>query len=407
MKRPVQDQLLGLLAGAVATSPFAVGAALADPVIVIAARGGVEYSKNPFLVTSDKAEALRGTLTLSPSIENRTPRTSWRLSGDLTLSEYSRLYRSSADYRAAVTYRNALSTRLNLTAGAAYDSSIARNYQPGFLVIEPIGTVPPPALPDVSDITLVGLQDRRSTFSGNAGLSFTPDTRNSVALSYFGSTTTVPDIFPTRTARPTRYVTFGQNASYNRTINSRLSVGASVNVSRFDYGSTSLGDSVVISPNATASLRLSGSWSISGGLGVSLLRQNTIFGQQNTSNLSGNLSACRTAARESTCLTASRGVTPSSLGTARTSTALSATYSYRLTPRDDISFSGNYQRSGETVSTGLGSADYLGGSARYTRKLTERVGIYADAGFTRSRFQTTRSDARVGAGISYSWRNRP
>jgi len=399
------------MAGAVAVTPLFGATALAEPVISIGMRAGVDYSKNPFLLTTRNVDALRGTVSLSPSIENQTPRSLWRLSGDVSYSDYSRLYQSAADYRASLAYRNTLTRRLTFNAQGGYSSSVNRNFQNGAFNPVPVevtpGEVPLPTLPDVTDITLAGLQDRQTTFSGNAGLSYVADARNSVSLSYFGAVTKLPDNFVLGGPRANRFSSYGQTFGYNRVINSRLTAGASVAVSRFEFSGTPFGNSVSISPTATATLRLSGSWSISGGVGVVILRQETIFGRQNTTSLSGNLRACRVATRESTCLTASRGVAPSSLGTARVDTGLGATYSYRLSPRDDLSFSGGYQRSGETVPTGFGNATSVTGSARYTRQLNQRLGLFVDTGFSRISILGTRSDARVGAGISYNWRNRP
>lgn len=397
-----RDRALYLIAGMAASLPVCGGNALAEPTIGADVSGMVEYATNPFLLVGNNNGAVRGSVSISPSIENRTPRTSWRLSGNATLSEYSRLYQGTADYLGQVNYQNALTTRLNLNATAAYSSSISRSYQPDSVVIG--GT--PSNLPDVTDITLIGLQERRDSLRGAVGMSYTPSARDNWSLNFDASDVRVPSNAVLNGLTTNNYRTYAGNFGYSRTLTARLSLGASVGVSRFDYRASSLGDSTVISPNFNATLRLSSDWSLSGGLGASFLRQTTVFGPQNTRDLSANLRACRDGPRQDFCFSGSRSTSPSSLGAARKTTAVGASYDYRLTSRDSLSFSGNYVRSEESVAGPVETIDYLSGFATYQRKINDKFGLSVDAGFTRSDFRGTRTDARAGVRLSYNWNNR-
>lgn len=402
MRRHLSDRLFRLVAGLVASSPMLQATAQADPVIGVDVNGNIEYSTNPFLTEGAKTETALAALTVQPFIEFNTPRSQTRLSGTLSHSEYSRLYNSSTDYAAMLNYSNTLSTRLSMRAAAAFESNASGNYGPQPVSISGI----PNPLPNPTDITLIGRQDRRNQFRGTMGLSFTPDPRNSWSLDYSAVTLSLPDTPLIGGVRQGEYSSISQDFGYRRTINSKLSVGAGVGVNRIDYRRTAIGAARIISPNVNAQFRLSSRWNLSAGIGVTFLRQTTAFGPMTSQNLSLSLSACRIAPRDSFCFSGSRAVSPSSLGDARKTTSVGATYSYRLTTRDELSFSGNYVRSDESVGGPISSVDFIGGGMAFKRQMTNKFAINLNAGFSRVDYTRTRSDARVGLGISYRLDNR-
>jgi hypothetical protein len=402
MKPSFCERALGLMAGAVATCPFLCDVAAADPIIGVGVSGRVEYSTNPFLLATTNAGAVRAVVSLSPYLENRTPRSSLRLSGNVSYSEYSRIYRGSADFTGQVDYQNSITSRFGLHASAAFDSSISRSYQPVPVDVTGVPTV----LPSPTDVSLVGLIDRRETWRGGIGFSYTPDARNSFSLDYNGAVNRVPSTPILNGFATGENSTIGQEFGYRRTINSRLSLGASVGVSRIDYRGTALGDATIISPNVNASVKLSAFWTLSGGVGISLFRQNTAFGRESSRDLSANFSLCRSESRDSFCMSGSRSISPSSLGAARKTTSFGATYSYRLSSRDQLTFSGNYVRSDDAGFGLINKTDYLAGNASFHRQFTKNFALTVDGGFSRVTFAGTRSDARIGIGINYNLDNR-
>jgi hypothetical protein len=397
MTAKLRDRALRLLAGAVASLPFLQAVARAEPVIGLDMNGRIEHSTNPFLADQANASATRAAITVSPYLELNTARSQLRVSGSITHSEYSRIYDSSTNFEAGLNYRTALTSRLNLTGAAGFSSSSAGNFIPEAVSVAGL----PSILPNPTDIALVGSQNLRNQFRGALGVSYTPDTRNSWTLDYSGIVVRFPDTPVIAGARRGEFNSISQDVGYSRTINAKLSVGAGLGLNRIDYRGTSIGDSVVISPTVNASLRLSSRWRVSGGIGMTFLRQTAFFGRDTSTSLAGNLSACRIDTRDSFCLTGSRSVEPSSLGAARKETAIGATYTYRLNTRDDLSFSGNYVQSDETSFGPISKVNFYGGQMTFKRQFNNKFAISADAGFSRSEFASTRASARIGLGIVY------
>jgi hypothetical protein len=402
MTRAFRDRWLRLLAGAVASLPFMHVIARADPIIGVDLNGRIEYSTNPFLADRANAGAARGVVTVAPFIEVNNARSQLRLGATLSHSEYSRIYDGTTDYALALNYSNALTTRLNLRGAAAFESSATGNYRPEAVSVTGI----PPILPNPTDITLVGFQDRRNQFRGAIGVGYQPDPRNSWTLDYSGVVVGLPNTPLIAGVRQGEYSSISQDFGYRRTINSKLTVGASVGVNRIDYRRTSLGDSVIISPNINASMRLSSRWNASGGVGVTFLRQTTFFGRDTSRSLAANLSLCRLDTRDDFCLSGSRSVSPSSLGAARKTTSVGATYRYRVTSRDEVTFNGNFIQSDEAFLGPVSKVNFYGGGMSYKRSVNNRLALSVDAGFSQSEFARTRSDARVGVGITYHLDNR-
>jgi hypothetical protein len=402
MTRAFRDRWIRFLAGAAASLPFMQVAVRADPIIGVDLNGRVEYSTNPFLTDKSNTGAARGVATVAPYIEVNNARSQLRLGATLSHSEYSRIYDGTTDYALALNYSNALTSRLNLRSAVAFESSATGNYRPEAVSVTGI----PQILPNPTDITLVGLQDRRNQFRGAIGVGYQPDSRDSWSLDYTGVVVGLPNTPLIAGVRQGEYSSISQNFGYNRTINAKLSVGASVGVNRVDYRRTALGDSVIISPNINATMRLSSRWNASGGVGISFLRQTTFFGRDTSRSLAANLSVCRLDTRDDFCLSGSRSVSPSSLGSARKTTSVGATYSYRVTSRDEVSFNANFIQSDEAFLGPVSKVNFYGGGMTYKRNVNNRLALTVDAGFSQSEFAQTRSDARVGVGITYHLDNR-
>lgn len=398
----MRERLLTLVAGAAASSPLLCPVAQADPVYGMTLSGRTEYSTNPFLTAANKAGAARADISASPYIEINGARSQARLSATLSHSEYSRIYDPTTDYGLQLDFSRTLSPRANLRGGAAYNSSATGNYRP-----EAVGiTGVPSILPNPTDITLVGFQDRRNQFRGSLGLGYTADSRNSISLDYSAVILRAPDTPLINGVRQGEYSSISQNFGYRRVINSRLSLGVSAGVNRINYFGTSLGDATIISPNVNASYRLSGRWNLSGSVGMSILRQTTFFGRDTSRNLSASLSACRIDTRDQFCFSGSRDVAPSSLGAARKTVSMGATYQYRLSARDTLNFSGNYVQSDEAFLGPVDKVKFITGGMGFKRQFNNRFALDVNAGFNTARYQTSRSDARVGIGISYLLDNR-
>ena len=395
------NRCLQLMAGA--AIPFAVDCAIAKPTIAVNVSGGVHYSTNPFLATGPDLGAAVSTVSVNPVIEQRSPRSSLAVSGTVGLVNYSRRYSDSVDYGAGVDFTRALTPKLNLRTSLDYDNSASgNNFRPEAVQLNALPSILLPG----DDITLLGSQVRRSTFRGAAGFSYQPTTRSTWSLDYSGLISRLPNGAFAGFGSQSDYSDISQTFGYSRQLDERTRVGANLGISKVNYRGTSLGDSRIISPGINVSTRIGQRWALSGGVGMSLVRQNTAIGPQNSNNLSFNASLCRDETRTSACVNAARSVAPSAFGLTRKTTSIGASYNYRLSGRESLGFSGNYNRSDELDGLGLSNIEFYSGSAQYRREFRNRLSLTVDAGFSRATYNSTRSEARAGVGLAYRLGNR-
>jgi hypothetical protein len=387
-----------------------IGAALAaTPLMLPMARAGtttsgintsgtIGYSNNPFLLDTPVDGVGSGTVTVSPFIEEKSARSSLRVGATAGFTKYTSRYRDSVNLGSQVGYTQTISRQLSLRAGLSINSSIGGSYftDPTFATPSPTDVVPAPV-----DITLVGLQSRTTSVQASTGVSYAPDNKNSFNLGYSGSIAR----FPGARGR-SEYSNVSQSAGYSRVINSRINAGASVSIARVNYFGTTLGDAVIISPSVNGSLRLARQWTLSGGVGFSSTRVNIFGGKLTSTDLSANLSACRTDKRTNFCLNGSRSTGASSFDGVRTTTSFGTSYSYQITSRDSISASGGYSRSAAPKLSARGGTSYLSGTTTYSRRFSGQISGQVIGGFTRSTFEGTRSNAYASIGLTYNFGGR-
>ena len=396
MTRKVIVSVARIIGAALAAAPFLFTAARAGTVTSgFSSSGTVGYSSNPYLLETTDGGVLRGQVSLSPFVEEKTSRSSLRVTANAAFSKFSRQYRDSVDLSTQVGYTNTITRQLSLRAGMSINSTIGGGGSTD-RIFEP--TSPTDVVPLNPDITLVGFQDRTTRVQGSAGLSFALDNKNSMTLGYDGSVLR----FPNSRGR-SEYSNLSQSASYSRVINSRLSVGASVSVARVNYFGGTLGDAVIISPSFNGSLRVSSQWTLSGGLGFSSSRVNIVGGRLTSTDLSASLSACRADTRTNLCFNGSRSTGASSFDGVRTTTSFGTSYSYKLNSRDTLSASGGYSRSAAPQFSTRGSTTYLSGTTTYARRFSSQISGQLTGGFTRSTFEGTRSNAYASISINYNF----
>lgn len=398
MIRRTADCLARVIATVLTAAPFFCTGAQADPTAGIGVAGNVEYSNNPYLLDSANTGAVRARISVAPFIEEQTTRSSLRVSADASYSAYNRRYRSAIDLSSQVGYSSRLSRQFSVRAGMSLNSSIGSGYITS-AIFEPPSTTN--VLPPAIDLTLIGFQDRSTQVQANAGLTYSLDDKNSISIGYDGSVTRYPG-----TAGRSEYSNIRQNVSYSRVVSPRISLGASVNVSRINYLGGPLGDAVIISPSLNGNFRIAARWTLSAGIGFSSSRVDIGIGKLKSTDLSGNASFCRTDARTSFCMNAARSTAASSFDGVRTTSTAGLSYSYRLSARDSLSASGGYSRgSAPKRVVGLPTS-YFSGSASYSRRFSNRMMGNITGGFSSSRFLTTRSSVVASIGINYNFGNK-
>ena len=399
LKRDVVVSVARIVGATLASTPFLFAGARAETVTSgFNSTGSVGYSSNPYLLQETRGGVLRGEVSLSPSVEAKTARSSLSVSSNIVFTKFSAQYRDAVNLSTLVGYTNTLTRQLSLRAGMSITSALggttARDR-----IFDP--AAPTDVVPNEPDITLVGFQSRTTRVQGSAALSFAIDNKNSLTLAYNGGVVRLPG-----SRGRSEYANFSQSASYSRVLNSRLSGGGSVNVSRVNYFGGSLGDAVIISPSVNASLRLASKWTLSGGIGFSTSRINVVGGELTSTNLSGSLSACRSDSRTNFCLNGSRSTGGSSFNGIRTTSSIGTSYSYKINGRDTITASGGYSRSSTPQFSSLRSTTYLSGTTTYARRFSSQISGQLRGGFTRSTFEGTRSNAFASIGINYNFGDR-
>ena len=398
MMRRTADCLARIIATVLAAAPFFSTGAQAEPTANIGVSGNMEYSNNPYLLDSGNTGAARARLSVSPSIEERTARSSLRVSADASYSAFNRRYRDAIDLSSGVAYSNRLSQQFSVRAGMSLNTSIGSAYSTAAIFEPPSPTT---VVPPIVDLTLIGSQDRTTQAQASAGLTYTLDSRNSISIGYDGSVLR----YPSQVGR-SEYSNLRQNVSYSRVVNPRINLGASVSVSRVNYFGGSLGDAVIVSPSLDGTFRVAARWTLSTGVGFTSSRVDIGIGKLQSTDLSGNVNLCRNDVRTNFCVNAARSTAASSFDGVRTTTTAGVSYSYRLNGRDSLSASGGYSRASAPKRIGGPPSDFLSGSTSFSRRFSDRMMGNITAGFSRSSFGTTRSNAFASIGINYNFGNK-
>jgi hypothetical protein len=394
-----RDCFVRVITAALATWPLLCSVARAEIVAGGGLSGNVEYTSNPYLLNSGDVSAVRASVTVSPFIENRTARSSLRIASNATVSAFSRRYNETIDLSNQVDYRVSLTRQLSVRAGVSLYSTVGDTYRINN-IFAPVTN--PAVAPPIIDLTIIGSQDRTVQATGSVGASYAINDKNSLSLDYSGSVARYPNAL-----FRSEFSTVQQSLTYSRTINARMSAGASVGVTKVNYFRTARGDALIISPSINGSMRISSTWLVSGSIGVSFTQVDIGFFKLKSQNLSGSLNACRTGIRTTACVVASRSTSASSFDGVRTTTSVGLNYNYRLGARDTLSATGGYSRSVAPQELGTsGAIDYLSGSVTWSHRLSDRLSANAAAGFARSGFQDSRQNATVSIGINYSFGNR-
>ena len=396
-RRPV-DCFARIIATVLVGMPFFGITARADTLSGIGVAGNLEYSNNPFLLTGSKTEAVRARISLTPFIEERNAGSTLRVSGDASFSAYNRTYRDAVDLATQVGYSNRLSRQFSIRAGMSLNSSINSIYNSNPIFEAPSPTI---VVPKVIDITVIGFQQRSTSAAASTGLTYSADDKNSFSIGYDASVQRFP-----QGADRNEYSNIRQNISYSRVVNSRVTLGGSVSVSRVNYFGGPFGDARVISPSIDGSFRLASNWALSGGIGFSTSKVNLGFGQLSSTDLSGNLSLCRNDSRTNFCINGSRAAAASSFDGVRTTTTLGISYSYRINARDTLSASGGYSRAGVPKLLVGAPTDYASANTSFARRFSNRMTGQISGGFSRSSFGGTRSTTYGSIGINYSFGNQ-
>lgn len=389
-----------LLLGAVAIGQCVLpSAASAETIFSADVSAGVGVATNPYLLTGPNTDSGSASISVSPRVLVKEAASTFELSGTIQHVEYFKRYDSTQNYSADANYDRKLSGQTRMRANFGFDSSVTSAND---IFVDPIGGVIDPTLPPIiGDVTLNGTRQRRNSFRGFGGIYHSISPRSQINLEFNGALLRLPN----GGVGLDEFDTYGENLSYSRRVNERLSLGASVGVSRSNYLRTRVGDATVISPQLTLDLQIDARWSLNAAAGASINRINEFLGRSTTTTLSGSFGVCRRGDRSNFCLDLSRSAAPSSLNGLRTQTSIGASYSYRLSERTDLSASANYSRASRPlVNVGSAPIEYFNSSLTLSRQLNQRLHGFVSAGYGDSFQQGFQQRANIQGNVGVRYR---
>jgi len=411
---------LGALAGALVAFPSAALAQSEERLSAdVSATAG--YSNNPFSLTGDDTGSALLALTVSPRFQILTQRSTWSISGNANFQQYLRRYGRNESYSGAVDYQ--LRPRENITAHANLnlESSVLGSfggYQPAPLVASTgttgtgttIGTTTTslPAttatsLVPITDIGLYGLRNRRRLARLSGDVSFGLSARDTLIVSGYGEAARYSSL-----PQFGNYEAYSGSLNYTRRLNERFTAGIRASASTYNYRSANT-DTRAFPIEATLSGRLSALWSVDGALGVTFIDSAAVGSTRKTS-LSGNVNLCRRGELSQLCLQAARQASPTGFAGTQYATTAGATWTRRLSERENLTLSGNYSKVG-SANAGLlipGALplqnEFAQANASYDRQVSERVRFVASAHYGQLLGGNVDRPADFGGQVGLSYR---
>jgi hypothetical protein len=347
------------------------------------------FETNPFLIDLPDTATASLRLSLLPTFSRQGARGDVRVSARFEQIVYTGNYDAVQNVGADLRSRFMLNERLEGNVDLSFDSGVFVTNLTGLGAVDgspdDIGV-----LPGGDDITLLGLDQRRTQYQAGGGLRYQLSERDEldVSMSFradrFGRQDS-PGLLESD------FLT-GQ-MSYARQISSGLTIGVAVDASSIDFVEQSLGGISTISPQATVVLAFSPTWELTGSLGVTSIRSDTDFSEETSTAFSGDFSICRSGVRATLCLTGARQVLPFGIGGGGLQSNAGASYSLRLSERETVSLSASYGKASEAFLAEGSGIETVSAFLGYQLELAERVRLSADARYT---------DLRVGLGPNVS-----
>jgi hypothetical protein len=377
-------------------------AAHAENGLSVEASARTQFSTNPYLIAGPNTDAGSVVVAVEPTFRADGATTSFRLSGRAEHRQFTRLYGSTQNFNASALLDQRVDPKLSVQVRLNFDSSILGSNQVlSYTDAGQNANIALPVLP--GDITLSGTRQRRLAFGGDTSFTFKPNSRDE--FQYGGAFTS--SRYPSRSAAA-EYDNFGFKMQYNRAVNSRLSLGAAVNVNRTQYLRNAFGNSRTISPQVFVSTVLDSHWKLSASLGPSFTSFRGPVGQLHRTGVTGTANLCQTGDRSRFCLFGTRSVQPSSLGGSRPLTSIGGLYGMKLSDRTDISATANFSRAEQSVTSGARSLDYAQASLTLNRRFSQRIYGYVSSGYSDSFRSLTnrRANLEASAGVRFSFGGR-
>jgi hypothetical protein len=334
-----------------------------------------QVAANPYLAAGEDTESASATVSVSPTVKVISELSSLDLTGRVSHTEFTRRYRAATNYGATATYLHKINAKLDMRAGANYDSLIVAADDILSNSAQDGGFIP-------FDPALNVLQQRRKLFGSNIGFQYRGGASDQLDVGFsstgvrYGNSPFFPNI-----AR--NFNGLAGRVAYSRKVSSRTMLGISASASDTNYLNRIEGDAQDYSVQATANVKFSSRITMNIGAGPSFASFRVpTGGKTKSTGLAANLSLCDKSAVAQTCVFGSRSYVPSSLGGLRTVTNWGVTHTRRLNERSDINGSASFGLSPRPLAGGAVSSGYARAELGYNRRITEKLKGFASVGYS-------------------------
>ncbi len=365
---------------------------------------GTGIATNPFNEANGSSTAAFATVEARPTVRLKSETGDVELQGLVQLRQYSKRYGLEDNYGASFRAVTRRSDRLTLRGNGRFsysESGLTGADAGGLLSPGTPSTPTTPIVPDIAapldDIALIGQRSRIAALDAAVGADYRLTDRSFLTADISGRAMNFDlDRFGD-------YYFFTEELGFSHNITDRTAIGVVGQLSQIDYKNTRVGDAN--SYNALVSLdhKFDSRWAATVAVGMAFTSAKRLQSQPDlkfeTIAYRGRI--CRNEEAGSLCLYTQRSPQPSANGSVRTAESYSLAYSQRISPRDRLSFSGNYARTSASRLGGVnaGPVKFYGGSARYENDLRSNMTAYAGLNYGKIDQVATSRKANYGAMI--------
>lgn len=375
LRRGMRFSLL-LIAGLVASAPAFAGKAKFS----IETNYKLGYDTNPFLSAGTDLSATYVETSIAPKLSKQSEKGEIALSGHFDRTAYLERYGKADNYGAALEAQHRVTPKLNTFAALRYDSEIIGQGDDR-VTGNPI---------DNPDVNLIGLRRRAETYRASAGFQYQVNPKDTISVD--GGYTATRYNGPAGNDSDN----YGGRVGWQHAISSRSKIGVSGSIYKIEYDTPGL-STLIMQPAVTFSSQLSATWTVDASLGMSFsdLSLPAPFADRRTKGLSGSIELCHTGIKDYFCFYGDRSVSASGAGGTVEQTQFGVNYRRSLTERMGVFWNGSYARSksqsvligDRTFVSGRGGFDWrvfrgitIGAEGRYRDVYGSGVPIKADIG---------------------------
>jgi hypothetical protein len=338
---------------------------------------GLGYSSNPRMQFGDGQGSAFGRVSARGFHSMVGERTSGVVTGFVEASSYFQDYGVESIFAVDGNVSHEASEKVTLFGSVGFSGDISGQLSNRFLYTPPNVEVPDPNLPPpvtVEDPDFFGFAGRQYRLYGQTGASIRVSERGRVSISGGAQR-----VFYTEDLLNDYTSVFG-TVSYDHTLSERTSVGVSTSINRTDYDNS--GDSsTIVNPSVYIRTQLAENLEAQGSIGVAFSSVERDGSSDNSTNISGDASLCRTTETERLCGRVSRYSAASSQDALVTTSSIGVDWFKRLDADQTIQLSASAVRYAvDDLLPDTSASQHYRVAASYSRRINGRLSAGADLG---------------------------